>query len=67
MHPLYETPHYKNGQLFNALWEVLFLIKEINLNNTYQGTHLSEEESAIMHALQQDVEAILASNNLNFA
>ena len=67
MHPLYETPHYTNGQLFNALWEILFLIKEIDLNNTYRGTPLTEEESMIIHALKQDVEAILASNNLNFA
>jgi len=67
LHPLYETPHYTSGQLFNALWEILYLLKEIDLNNTYRGTPLTEEESVIIHTLKQDVEAILASNNLNFA
>lgn len=67
-HELYSEPKpYTNGQLFNAMWEILFLIKEIDLNNTYRGTPLTEEESAIVHHLKQDVESILASNKLNFA
>lgn len=67
-HELYpEQNHYSSGKLFNALWEILFLIKEIDLNNTYRGTPLTEEEGVIIHQLKQDVEAILASNKLNFA
>lgn len=61
------TGHYTAGQMFTALWEIIYLIKEIDMYNMYRGTALTDDESQIVHALKQDVEEILRRNNINFA